>query len=321
MTFNLINCGDTTNSGVNACNLDLQDIQRVIAIPRGFVFPAAALASNAAFLTALEEGFVENSRSDRFFLSPFLTDLDNRTGDPVTENRNNFELVVQYKPFNWMWNMTNVSFCSFLNWKTLMDFQQTKYDYLLADGSGNVWGKNALDSAGDASMGGYSMIEVNVYDFVPKTAAALPVYKFCLKFTNNAQVQTNGRFMAAGFFPTDANGLLGTELTLGVTTNTTTHYYVRGFMGCGASSIGAVYGSTLAAAGAWVLTNVTDNTTITPSAVSYNSALDEYDFTVSAQTTADVINIALAAPSVLTGTPYFLSPAPITETPLSFASL
>jgi hypothetical protein len=164
------------------------------------------------------------------------------------------------------------------------------------------------------------MFEAVVNDFMPKTSAALAKYPFRLQFANNDQM-VNAGFIGGAIFPDNTWGLISTTLALGATTNTATLYYVKGTMGCGATSIGATYGSTIAAAGAWVLRNVTLGTSITPSAVTYDADNDQYKFVVTAATTGNTISIKLAAPSVLTATPYFLEPAPITETALTFASL
>lgn len=318
--LNAANCGNTANTGVNSCDIIPGKPSYVVAIPKGYVIPATSLTDVATFTTEFKAHFQESdSRSTRFWLSPLLTNMEAKGGDAATETRDNYEFTVQFKPYDWSFLM-NGSKCDYNNWALLVQFNQAKLDFLIIDDRGQVWYKPALDTTGANGAGGFSMAEVSVPGWSPSAqGTTLAKYPFKMLFANNNQIVYTG-FIAASIFPDTTWGLVSTTLTLGATANTATHYYVRGYMGCGGTSIG-VYGDTLAAPAGWVLRNVTLGTAITPSAVAYDPDTDEYDFTVTAATTGNTINISLAAPSDLVSAPFNLVPAPITETALSFASL
>jgi hypothetical protein len=303
--LNVANCGNTTNVGSNGCNLVPGIIKYAVAIPKGTVIPASNLTSAASFLTFFKSKFTADARSGRFYLSPLLTNFDDKTGDAVTESRDNFEATVQNKPYNWGWHLNPAgnNFCDYRNWFNLVNFQQGQYDFLFIDDIGQVWGTAALDSTGAQGLGGYAMFEIFVQNWTPKTASALAKYMLRLKFLNNIQIVQNAAFIAASAFPDNTWGLVGVTLAQGATTNTTTLLYLTGTMGCGASTLGSVYGATLAAAGAWVLTKA--SAPLTPSAVAYDAVNDQYKFTITALTTGDIVTFKLAAPSVVDATPYF----------------
>lgn len=303
--LNAANCGNTTNTGSNGCNLIPGVIKYAVAIPKGTVIPASSMSTAAAFLTYFQSKFTADSRSSRFYLSPLLTNFDDKTGDAVTESRDNYEITVQDKPYNWGWtlNPTGNNFCDYINWYNLVKFNQGTFDFLFIDDAGQVWGTAATDDNDAAGLGGFAMVEVYVSNWSPKTAAALAKYMFRLKFLTNAQIVQNAKFIEAGCYPDNTWGLVGITMVAGTTTNTSTLLYANATMGCGASSLGSVYGSTLAAAGAWVLTK--NGASLTPSAVAYMSTTNEYKFTVASLTTGDIITIKPAAPSVVDATPYF----------------
>lgn len=314
--LNSANCGNTTNTGSNGCNLIPGVIKYAVAIPKGTVIPATALTSASTFMAYFVPKFTADTRSGRFFVSPLLTNFDDKTGDAVTENRDNYEPTVTNKPYNWGWllNPAGNNFCDYKKWFNLVNFQQNLFDFLFIDDQGQVWGTAAIDALGANGLGGYAMFEVFVPNWTPKTSGALAKYMFRLKFLNSTQVVQNAVFMQASAFPDNTWGLVDVTLSAGTTANTTTLLYVKGTMGCGASSLGATYGSTLAAAAAWALTK--NGSALVPSAVAYMPATDEYKFTVAALSSADVVTTKAAAPSVVDATPYFANI--ITETALTY---
>lgn len=318
--LNQANCGNTANTGVNSCDNQPGKPQYVVAIPKGFVIPATNLTDTTTFSTAFKAYFEADSRAARFWLSPLLTNMEAQGGDAVTENRDNYEFTVQFKPYNWSF-LLNGSKCDYNNWANLVQFNQSKLDFLVIDDRGQIWYRPATDSTGAQGAGGFSLAEVSVPNWTPANQGKnLAKYPFRMQFANNSQI-VNAGFISANTFPDATWGLVTTVLSKGSTANTTTNYFVKGFMGCGATSIGSAYGATLAAATGWVLKDVTSSTTITPSAVAYLPDTDEYKFTVTAATTGDTISIKLAAPSILMTTPFNLVLVPITETALTFTSL
>ncbi len=76
-------------------------------------------------------------------------------------------------------------------------------------------------------------------------------------------------------------------------------------------NIGDSYGATLNAGAAWSVVPAAGGAAIVPSGVTYNSTTGEYALTI-ASTPATALIVGLAAPSVLTVSPYFVFA--ITET-------
>lgn len=302
--LNAANCGNTTNTGVNACNLIPGRIVRAIAIPRGFVIPASQTTDAATFAAALKAYTQADTRASRFFLSPLLSEIDPQGGDTVNETRDNYELQVQQKPYNWGWKMTTseLNICDYKNWYNLVNNQAGAFEFILIDDAGQVWGRTATDADDAEGSGGYTMIDIVVEGWKPKTGSALPEYMFRLKFLNNLQLITQFSMVAANVFPDNSWGLIGVTLTAASTASTTTHVRFSGKMGCGASTLGGVYGDTLADADAFVITD--NGTPITPASVAYNSTGDYYDATVSTLTVGHTIRVLIAPPSEITVAPF-----------------
>lgn len=306
--LNTTDCGIYANTGVVACATSPDIVSYAIAVPKGYVFPVADLADAATFNAALADLTIANT--GRAYILPFLTNFTDNTGDPVTTNRNNYVATVQNKPYNWRYLM-NGTYCLFQQVKQLL--KANVYDWLFVDAMGNVWGTEGTDTAGNASMGGIQMFEVWVEDWMQKKPDDLNAYPINFRVLDNRQLNENSAFMATNFTVNTATmGLAGIQLAAGTTSSTATHLYVSGTYICGGASLGETFGSTLAATGAWTVNNASTGGSVTVSAVSYNSILDQYDLTISSTPATSVI-VGLAAPSVLTATPYFAYI--VTETP------
>jgi hypothetical protein len=305
--LNTANCAITANTGLVTCATTPDIVSYAIAVPKGFVFDAADLADAATFNAALAAKTVANT--GRAYILPFLTNFTDNTGDPVTTNRNNYVAGVQNKPYNWRYLM-NGSFCLFQEVKQLLKFNF--FDFLFVDAMGTVWGTEANDSAGDPSLGGIQMFEVWVEDWMQKKPDDVNAYPINFRVLDNRQLNENVAFAPTNFTVNMATmGLANVQLYAGTTASTATHLYVSGKYVCGGASLGETFGSTLAATGAWtVFTSA--GVSVTVSAVSYNSILDQYDLTITS-TPATTVIVGLAAPATLTGTPYFAYV--VTETP------
>lgn len=316
--LNLTNCNTTGNNGRVSCNATPGKPTFAIAAPKGFVIPDSVLTDNDTFLLYLEERFnASDTRNDRFWLSPQLTNFENKTGDPAMAERDGMSYLAQEKPFNWRWtlNTPGQNICDYKQWRNLVHLSSL-YDWYVIDDKGQFWYTNGTDTDSLPGAAGFTSSQVLVEQWIPKPADGLTEYKFSIQFLYNDELIENIGFIQCGAFPTDKWGLVDVALTARGTTWTTTTAYVKGTLGCGGSSLGA-YSDVLDVAGAWVLYNVTDSSAVTPTAVSYNSTTDEFKFTFTAQTSADVIRVSLAAPSVLNATPYFLNL--ITEAPITNA--
>lgn len=302
--LNNANCGNSTNMGTADCPLNPGVILYTIPIPKGYVIPNASLTSNSVFNTKLYTLInATDSKSARCYITKLLTEIKDSTGDPVTEDRNNTPYIVTNKPYNWKW-LVNCSFCDYRNMLNLLSLAQDKFDFLYVDDQFQVWGRAANDTSSLPGMGGFSMAQVFVPDFMTKTTKNLPKYEIQHNFLNNTQLTLNGVFAQSNFDPTQAHGLIDVVLSAGTTSSTATVLYVQGAYGCAASNLGDTYGSTLAAAAAWSVVPAAGGAAIVPSGVVYNAILKQWALTI-ASTPATALIVGLAVPSVLTATPYF----------------
>jgi len=300
--INLADCNTTANTGQVACAIRPDIVSYAIALPVGTVIPAAELTDSDTFNTYLAGLTIADTRSQRAYILPFLTNYTDNTGDPVTTNRNNYVATVQSKPYNWNYLM-NGSFCAYKNVFEL--FQNSYYDIMFVDAMGTVWGTTAKDNTGADGVKGYSMYEVFVQDWKQKRPDDIAGYPIDFRLKNNLELITNAAFIASNFqVDTATMGLSSVKLKAGTTASTATTLYVSGTLGCGGVSLGQTYGATLADDAAWTFNNANTGAPITVTGATYNAILDEYALTLSS-TPATPIVVGMAAPSVLTATPFF----------------
>ena len=299
--LNAATCGNGTNTGIANCPLVPGAIVEAYAVPKGYVMPNASIATVTAFKTALNGLLISDNPNARAFRLLALQEMKDNTGEPVTETRNQTSFRVINKPYNWQF-MIGVDFCAYINYKKKFDV--SNYDWYFYDNKGQYWVTTADDAAGLAGAGGIAMSQVTVDDWTPPTFAALEKYVITFRILNNLTMTDNLRFIAATT-PPAITGLVDVVLAKGtVGTTSATVLYVTGALGCGASSLGDTYGTTLAATSAWTVVNATTGATITVSGVAYNATTKEYALTITS-TPATAVLVGIAAPSVITATPYF----------------
>jgi hypothetical protein len=304
----LANCGQNTNTGIATCAQYPDIMAYLLAVPKGYVFPASVLTSNSAFNAAVDAKLIADT--GRAYMSMQLTDLDNKTGDPVFESRDNSEFLVANKPFNWQFRLTG-SFCEYKNMRMVFNQNQALYDILILDVNGMWWGKTATDAVGGTGLGGFTPSEINVFDWKPKVKDANPMFNVRVQFRNNLEFTETINFVESAYTVNDAtSGLIDVKLIAGTTASTATVLYVSGTLGCGNSSLGATYGTLLNTAALWSVVPAAGGAAIVPSGVAYNAILDQYALTI-ASTPATALIVGIAIPSVVTAADLYI----ITTTP------
>lgn len=313
--LNMANCSTQGNTGGTFCNLEPVRILYVFAVPKGTVVPASALASQAAFKTYVQTTSLwANSRVNRWQMSPKLVDFKDGTKEPNTEDLDGYINTTQWLPYDWTFTFANgfsgATFNVFQIWRTYINQQQDLYDFLFVDAN-NLWfGTQGLDSTGAQGMASVAVSNITVFDWKPATTKTTNKYMLRLIIQNNADLNQNWTSIQSTTQTSTFKALTDVSLVAGTTTISTTHIYVSGRIG--GNTLGKQYGSTLAAAlTAFVITDLTNGTVWTTSAVTYDAINDQYNITGSWGTTntGDTVQVSLATPSVMTATPYF---APIT---------
>lgn len=299
--LNQTNCGNDTNMGVSNCQINLSFITRAIAMPIGTVIPATALVDNTTFNAYINDKLIADNRNERFYLINPLLEINDKTGDPVTESRNNTDFIVTSKPYNWGW-FVNESICDYKNLRSLFQYSQNRFTFLFGDSLQNTWGVSAPDEDGEEGLAGYNMAQVYIPDWTPMTSKALVKFMFTLIFANNEQLISQSAFVQSNYIP-NTTGLVDVKLTAGTTTSTATNLYVTGKYGCSGSNLS--FFDQLADPDAWTIVPTAGGSAIVPSAV---VLLPDGQFKLTITSTPGAsLTVGLAAPSVLAATPFFVN--------------
>lgn len=299
--LDLANCGVTGNVGKFFCHFNPTIYKYFILAPKGTVIPTASLDSNTEVKDYIYAGLINDTPAQRWLLSGVLSQFNDRTEDVKTENKDGYMAPTQFPPYNWTYDMT-LQFAQFVKWKAKGLSVADYYDVYFIDDAGNLIGRN--DATG---LGAVSMYTFYLNDQKQATTDTQVKFNVNITILNNDDLNENARMIQAGITANDWSTLLYDTLITQGTANTSTAIKVQVFTdGVGAkSSLLTKYHSELDVAAAWVVTK--NGTPITPSGVAYDAANDQMVFTVSSLSSADVITVVLAAPSVLTATPYFIN--------------
>ena len=305
-TLNLSNCGTSGNVGKFFCAFQPSIYKYFLMAPKGTVIPASVLTDNTALKDYIYDGLINDTPGLRWKLSGVLSQMQDNTEAVKTENKDGYLTPTQFPPYNWQWDMT-LQFGQFVKWKAYSLLAQDQYDFFWIDDAGNLIGTSALDTDGESGLGGVSLFSFYMQDMKTATVDTLVKFNVNMIIQNNAQLNENAAMVQADLVPSDWASLLYDTLITQGAANTSTSIKVKCYTdGVGAkASLLAKYGTVLDAAGAWRLTK--NGSTLTPSAVTYNSTTDEMEFTVSALSSLDVVTVRLQVPSVLTATPYFVN--------------
>jgi hypothetical protein len=298
-------CGVSGNVGKFFCSFNPTIYKYFLMAPKGTVIPASALSDAQELKDYIYAGIINDTPGLRWKLSGILTQMQDNTEAVKTENKDGFLAPTQFPPYNWQWDMT-LQFAQYVKWKGYSLVAQDQFDFFFIDSAGNLIGAAALDAAGADGLGGVSLFSFYMQDMKAATVDTLVKFNVNMIIYDNAQLNANTAMIQAGLTPTDWSTLLYDVLITQGTANTSTAIKVQAFTnGVGAkSSLLLKYHAELDVAAAWVLTK--NGSPLVPSGVAYDSANDQMVFTVSSLSSNDVVTVSLAAPSVLTATPYFI---------------
>ena len=307
--LNLANCSTQGNTGGTYCNIEPTYIVYAFAVPVGTVIPATSLATQAAFNTYVQTtSLYANSRTIRWQRSPKLGDFKDNTKEPNMEDIDGYMSTTQFLPYDWQWRfITGQSGASknlYSTWRAYINGQQDLYEFLFVDANNQWLGTNKLDSTGAQGLGSIGVTNILIPDWAPATTKTANKYMMRLMLADNSQLNVSFAGFASTTQTSTFRPLTDVSIVAGTTTTTSTHIYVSGNIG--GNTLGKQFGSTLAAAAAWAVTDVTGSSTIVPSAVAYDATNDQYNLTVAATTTGHTITVGIAVPTVITATPYFL---------------
>ena len=310
--LNLGNCATQGNTGGTFCNAEPARILYAFAVPKGTVIPKSATLSQAAFATYVNARLKSDNRSDRWQVTPKLVQFKDDTKEPTMEDLDGWENTTQWLPYKWTWRFANGFAGATKNvhqiWRKNINQQQNQFDFLFVDAN-NLWmGRTGIDATGAASLGAVAVSNITVNDFKPATVKEGNIYTLTLIIQDNADLNENFAAIQSTTQTSSFKALTDVSIIASPvpTTITATHIYVSGRIG--GNTLGKQYGTTLADITAFVITNTSASAKVwTSTAVSYDVVNDQYDITGSwsASATGNTITVGLAAPSIMTVSPFF----------------
>ena len=299
-------CNFYGNTGVGTCGYNPGLIVGAFAIPYGTVLSYP----DSAIKTTLQSNLIADSRASRWFMFGQLGMFKDNTEDVKTENLDGINVNNFVPPYNWEYRLIN-KLSNFYGFQETLSFieSQGAYQWIFFDDQNQLLGTAATDANGLPAIGGVTLAQFFAKPWMQKEASGKGnIYR--LQFNGIPAASLNQNFVGSAPVGFDIlNTLLGLKDVKLTDVSPAAHAHgtntVQGTVG--SASLSDVYGSTLAAAGAWVVKNITQNTTVTPSAVALVNLANgstAYQFTTSGQTNGDKLQISLAAPSVLAAAPY-----------------
>lgn len=309
--LNTTTCNIYGNTGTPQCEFNPGLIVGAFAIPYGTVLSYPDPNIKATIQTNLRA-----ARSSRWFMFGKFGLFKDNTDAPKTEDLDGFKKVNFVPPYNWEYRVI-ANQNNFFSFQQMYGFLESQnfYQWIFFDDQNQLLGTQAVDATGLPAIGGFTFAQIFVMPWMQKTTSVGNQYK--IEY-NGLSVQSANQGLAnstpLGFDILNSLYSLTDVRTYDVTPSGHAHgtNIIQGTVG--SSSLSDIFGSTLSAAGAWVATNITTNTTVTPSAVALVTLANGstgYQFTTTGQANGDKIQIQLAAPSVLAATPYNITPRQI----------
>jgi len=306
---NLNTVGIYGNTGrIPAVNLGI--ISAVVLVPAGTTIPASAMVSQAAFQTYIAGKFINDTRSSRWFAFTSLDKFTDETKKTASEDTGRYQLDVFSFPskfsFRYMQGIGNfVEATKFQNC-------QGQYDYFFVDTSGVWWG--TADTTGAGGLSCYTNQQFYIPNWMPRTVSTDAQFFVNVSLANQTQINGNFRYYEANSTPdafvmlenailTDVSSALGTPLT--ITTTTDIVFTVK--YGQDSRDFVKDYQASITKA-CFIASNLTLGTTLTISSITMGNIVvagQSYFYVwailSAAPTSGNVVQIKMAAPSVVNG--------------------
>lgn len=304
-----LNYVDLTGNTGNIPNyLEPSLIRAMVLVPKSFKgIPASDMITSAAFEAYVAGKFVADARKDRWFAFINLDEFKDATKQPSVDDTGlNQQKVIKYNTLMEWRYLTNMgNFIEALNFHNMQNY----FNCFFIDLNGTWFGSK--DVSGTYQLCPYTIQQLFIGDRTFLTDKKLNMYPISCQLSNRAQIQENFEYFAAGTDPlaiemlqnvvlTDQSALLGAALAI----DPTKDIVITAKVGQGSTDFISEYGSLLTAAcfvaydktmGAPATIASIATGTIDVAGQTYNYAT----ITLSAAPTAgDVVNVALAAPSV-----------------------
>lgn len=299
--INFASCASSGNLPNGGCTFLPGIVKGAILVPKGTVLTVTQMAT---IKTSLQGLLITDARPARSFMVGQLGKFKDNSQAPKTEDVDGYDRTTYMGNYDFMYQLITGGKCQHQSLRGF-NLMQDLYDAYFFDDKTNLWGWNSPDSSGNPQLAAFSLFELRVDNFKTATVSTIPV--FPIRFALEEALQMNEQFayVTCGFSPLAS--LKGPFDAVLKATGSAGSYVVSGTFNCGASDLGATYGSALAHVTAWIVNDKTTNTTLTVSAAAYNAVNNTYTLTVTGGTTADVLQITFAAISVMSASPISIS--------------
>ncbi len=299
----------TFNTGLIKTYLEPSLWRTLVFVPKGTVIPASAMITPAAFKTYVDALFVSDPpRKNRWFSLVNLDEFkDSTKAMSIDDTGLNQTPVIKYNPLYETRYLTNMgNYIESLGLDNCQDF----YDVYIIDLNGS-W----IGTEDDTNSGGLASLDLQnfrVLDRVWITDKKLNMYPLRIQLANRTEINEQFQYYAAKYNALKAPGLVNVVLTdveaalgsLLAGFSATTDFVFTAKWGEGSSDFVQEFAADLTAA-CVVAYNLTAGAPATVASIqvgTISTGGQVYNYvwgTLSAPpTTADVVNIALAAPSV-----------------------
>lgn len=183
--LNTLQCANNAaNTGIDACTFDFKKIVGVILTPKGYVIPAAALASDTALVTQLQNDAENSSKSLRIY--PIwnmeeITDSSEKTVIQSTTYGNRHPVRDGYMDWAFQFFVGGLSLLTKLQ---QFNASPSGKDFLFVDENNSILGTAGVDSTGKAcimaipSDGGF----FRALPWLPNTGQKLSTYMTQISF-------------------------------------------------------------------------------------------------------------------------------------------
>jgi hypothetical protein len=309
---NLANVNIYGNTGNVPVNLEPGIPKAVALVPKGTIKPAANLVSPTALYTYVQtasaQGFIADSRANRWFAFTDLDDFKDETKAmaSIDTGLNQLDITKFNTKFAFRYLSNNANFIEALAFDNAQNF----FDCFIFDSQGQIWGR--VDPNGNGGLASFSLQQIRVKDAMRPTVKDINQYAISFQFKNRIQFNENFKIYNAGLdsdailmlqngVMKDISSIVGSALSITTTTTVVADFKA----GQDSIDVFALYGSSLTA-GCFTAKNLTLGTTLTISTLTVGTVVSggqTYNygkFVLSAAPTAtNLVQISLAAPSVV----------------------
>lgn len=269
--MNLMNVANCTNpdslfnTGVPPCDVKRQKIRGIIFLDKGVYFTPADMATVASFIAALKTKTTA-PRGQRAYPMFDLLNFADGTAEPATGGVGNLStatfMVNEAVPvFTYGYDGSEARH------KTMSAMLSSSLDMMLVDAGWAVYGC----CTDGTNLKGYSVLQL--YPYIPKFVVADSVdqYHFRATLSNITEYREQSAYFVANSGLVNVQGLINFKL---MELSHTTNVYKIQAIADGGTSMGILYGATLAAMTFTAKDLDNNNATIAITSVAYDATLD-----------------------------------------------